>query len=77
MLFRSDSIESAEIEMKRFFREGEIFEARKLFPAHAGVTLCSGQTSPSTNTFPRKRGGDPEWFRDQNIDNPFSPHTRG
>ena len=28
-------------------------------------------------TFPRTRGGDPEWFRDQNVQQPFSPHTQG
>ena len=28
-------------------------------------------------TFPRTRGGDPEWFRDENLLQPFSPHTRG
>ena len=27
--------------------------------------------------FPRIRGGDPEWFRDENLQQPFSPHTRG
>ena len=28
-------------------------------------------------TFPRTRGGDPEWFRDENLQQTFSPHTRG
>ena len=48
-----------------------------LFPAYAGVILVEFARPCRFHSFPRIRGGDPEWFRDQNVDNPFSPHMRG
>ena len=47
------------------------------FPAHAGVILTSRGLLGPIGAFPRIRGGDPEWFRDQNVQQPFSPHTQG
>ena len=52
-------------------------EEEQLFPAHAGVIPSTTAAKRSPPSFPRIRGGDPEWFRDQNVDDPFSPHTRG
>ena len=48
-----------------------------LFPAYAGVILGAGIVTDWTRPFPRIRGGDPEFFRDENVDNAFSPHMRG
>ena len=48
-----------------------------LFPAHAGVILLWGQSSRESLTFPRTRGGDPEFFRDENVDNALFPAYAG
>ena len=52
-------------------------KAKHLFPAHAGVILCSPQVQRNFTAFPRQRGGDPyeqlnEWGKTG-----FSPPTRG
>ena len=52
-------------------------EEEQLFPAYAGVIPSRTWSSLSDRSFPRIRGGDPEWFRDENLQQPFSPHTRG
>ena len=52
-------------------------EEEQLFPAHAGVIPSSILWAKWRKPFPRTRGGDPEWFRDENLQQPFSPHTRG
>ena len=48
-----------------------------LFPARAGVIPKSKQNDMIVRAFPRTRGGDPNFFRDENFANPFSPHARG
>ena len=54
-----------------------VVQCQVLFPAHAGVIPATAQAAEAAQTFPRIRGGDPEFFRDENVDNAFSPHTRG
>ena len=54
-----------------------LWDLFSLFPAYAGVIPSTPCDSLILCAFPRIRGGDPEWFRDQNVDDPFSPHTRG
>ena len=49
----------------------------ELFPACAGVILAVQLRITEATSFPRIRGGDPEFFRDENVDNAFSPHVRG
>ena len=48
-----------------------------LFPAYAGVILYNPSLRLLNLPFPRIRGGDPEFAREQWEYNNFSPHTRG
>lgn len=54
-----------------------LWDLFSLFPAHAGVILPPMLPMFMLLPFPRTRGGDPEWFRDENLQQPFSSHTRG
>ena len=48
-----------------------------LFPAYAGVILGFCGRFDRLSAFPRIRGGDPEWFRDENLDDPLFPAYAG
>ena len=47
------------------------------FPAHAGVIPSLKLMMASFDSFPRIRGGDPQYSKLQTIMAGFSPHTRG
>ena len=49
----------------------------QLFPAYAGVILSIVTSRISPSTFPRPRGGDPDIAKALQLDDPFSPPTRG
>ena len=48
-----------------------------LFPACAGVILCSRYRLPPRATFPRMCGGDPHIENSVAMNFNFSPHVRG
>ena len=48
-----------------------------LFPAHAGVILCTTCNVQIAYPFPRTRGGDPAVKNLASVQVAFSPHTRG
>lgn len=47
------------------------------FPAHAGVIPGTGTVGRNAQAFPRISGGDPTKPDGIEVQNPFSPHTRG
>ena len=48
-----------------------------LFPAYAGVILYEIDGKKANASFPRIRGGDPDFWAVMNMMYSFSPHTRG
>ena len=54
-----------------------LWDLFSLFPAYAGVILLPSVVGALTDTFPRIRGGDPEFLFDLTAKVTFSPHTRG
>ena len=48
-----------------------------LFPAYAGVILGHGGFTEADFSFPRIRGGDPQFGIFMDDLKAFSPHTRG
>ena len=52
-------------------------DLQALFPACAGVILCSGSTRHRCATFPRLRGGDPDYNPNKVSEENFSPSMRG
>ena len=52
-------------------------EEEQLFPAHAGVIPRRHPSTPGCGTFPRIRGGDPFKHFMGEVEETFSPHTRG
>ena len=54
-----------------------LWDLFSLFPAYAGVIPGTAEAEKRERTFPRIRGGDPNWLLKQYNNNNFSPHTRG
>ena len=54
-----------------------LWDLFSLFPAYAGVILSLGFLQFKLSTFPRIRGGDPNFVRVKSTADNFSPHTRG
>ena len=52
-------------------------EEEQLFPAHAGVIPMARPLTCSCPSFPRIRGGDPQYLISAGENASFSPHTRG
>ena len=50
---------------------------KDVFPAHAGVILSPLRAEEIDCSFPRTRGGDPVYGREETGAAEFSPHTRG
>ena len=48
-----------------------------LFPAYAGVILLTLTVRNVPGSFPRIRGGDPQYLISAGENASFSPHTRG
>ena len=54
-----------------------LWDLFSLFPAHAGVIPLWRVNSWPFTTFPRTRGGDPDYGACLDKVTIFSPHTRG
>ena len=48
-----------------------------LFPAHAGVILLRRRKILARQAIPRTRGGDPTVRQSEDLEDYYSPHTRG
>ena len=48
-----------------------------VFPAYAGMFLNKEQPKGDRDSFPRVCGDVSEWFRDENLQESFSPRMRG
>ena len=54
-----------------------LWDLFSLFPAHAGVIPIQSAVYLFLPPFPRTRGGDPMGERVSDLEEHFSPHTRG